>query len=120
MSDDDSLFAITIEAHRVPLPVGISEQARAMLQQLYESVVAGLTPDPADHSAWRTFIENANTEILKNSPMYSVAERPGISCETVQISGVTVHIACPADLPPNRGGESVSRDARRRARTPGG
>ena len=106
MSDDDSLFAITIEAHRVPLPVGISEQARAMLQQLYESVVvAGLTPDPADHSAWRAFVENANAEILKNSPMYSVAKRPGISCETVQISGVTVHIACPADLPPNRAGK---------------
>jgi epsilon-lactone hydrolase len=99
-----AIAGLTISGHEVPWPSGISPEARALLAQFHEVDVRGgtVTPDPRDKEAWRRFVDDANAAILKNSPMYAIAERSGVSCENATFGGVKVYIAVPDSIAANR------------------
>jgi acetyl esterase/lipase len=106
MQNQDRTEGVTVGEHFVPWPDGISPEARAMLVAFHATDVTGGAPhpDPADFAAWEAFVEEVNAAILANSPLYNVAKRPGIRCETSEIGGVTVHVATPDAFPADRHG----------------
>jgi epsilon-lactone hydrolase len=99
MSPKFSPKGIQLPARCVPWPAEISDEARQRLVAL--STVpspAGMEPDPDDKAAWREFISGVNAMILENSPpttALGLAERQGVSCQSVIMNGVRVHVAVP-------------------------
>jgi len=96
MKKADSTDGVLLPERLVPWPAGISAEARQKLREFASQPMRTDTPALADKAGWRKFIEETNADILANSPLYAVPERPGVASETTKISGVTVHISTPA------------------------
>ena len=96
MNDKSVPQSLHVPPREIPWPSSISAEARAALVAMEQNKAATTQftyPDPKDAEAWRSFVEQANANILVNVPFYSVAERPGIRSETTTMGGVTVHVS---------------------------
>jgi epsilon-lactone hydrolase len=98
--------AITVGPRAIPLPAALSARARQELLQFYKTdSTGGLEhPDPSDRLAWQAFVARVNAAILEFSPVYSIADRPGVTCETQTLGGTTVHVAVPHAIAAHRVG----------------